>query len=172
MSNTTPNPSINDAASEFDVDHFHPAGLLRRLAALVYDTLVLAGISLVYGMIGFALKEIIFGATPDGVRPKGGPLLFLGWMAILIGFYIYFWYRGGQTVGMRAWRLRIVAANANSDKHKPTILNLLIRCGAAIMSFVFLGLGYFWCLIDKNNETLHDKVSKTRIVILPKPGEC
>ena len=142
------------------------AKLPRRLAAMVYDLLVICGVSLVYGMIGFGLKTLVYGPTPVGTRPVGGLLFQLGWAAVLLGFYLFFWHRAGQTIGMRTWRLKLI----NNNGELPSIAQCLARCLAALLSFGLFGLGYWWSLFDREHCTWHDRLTKTRVVLLPKPS--
>lgn len=146
------------------ISTFPIATLPRRLAAMVYDLLVLCGISLVYGMVGFGLKTLIFGPTPVGTRPVGGLLFQLGWAAVLLGFYTFFWHSAGQTIGMRTWRLKLI----NDNGHLPTVGQCLARCGAALLSFALLGLGYWWSLVDRDHLCWHDRLTETRVIVLPK----
>src|SRR5262245_55644052 len=81
-----------------------PAALLRRLAALAYDALLLFALLLVFT----TLVLIVRGqrAIPPGTLWFDASLV-----AVALVFCAGFWTHGGQTLGMRAWRIRVVAAN-------------------------------------------------------------
>ncbi|MCW8194270.1 RDD family protein [Proteobacteria bacterium 005FR1] len=150
-----------------------PGGnLFRRLAAMIYDTLLLLGLSFAYGGI-FAVwipNWIADEPTPLGELPFGDLGMFffqLGWLALIVGFFTYFWHRGGQTLGMRAWRLRIQQPGGGSL----TYTQCLLRCALAFLSMAAVGLGYLWCLIDRERQTAHDRLSGTETVTLPKPAK-
>lgn len=145
------------------------ANLFRRLAAMVYDSLLLLGLSFAYGGI-FAVwipNWLSDQPTPLGELPYGDVGMFffqLGWLALIVGFFTYFWHRGGQTLGMRAWRLRI----QRPDGGRLSYAQCLIRCGLAFLSMAAVGLGYLWCLVDRDRQTAHDRLSGTETVTLPK----
>jgi uncharacterized RDD family membrane protein YckC len=144
------------------------ANLLRRFAAMIYDSLLLLGLSFAYGGIFAVWVPNWLGETiPLGELPYGGGgrLLFqLGWLALLVGFFVYFWRRGGQTLGMRAWRLRMRAKNGG----QPSYGQCLLRCLLAPLSLAAFGLGYLWCLVDRDGQTLHDRLTGTETITLPK----
>lgn len=146
-----------------------PAGLFRRLAAMVYDSLLLLGLSFVYGGV-FAVsipnwladEPVPLGELAYG--PVGRLFFQLGWLALLVGFFTYFWRRGGQTLGMRAWRLQVQTPEGGIISYQ----QCLLRCALAPLSMAAFGLGYLWCLFDPQRQTLHDRLTKTRVVTLPK----
>ena len=143
------------------------AGLLRRLAALLYDVfLVLA----IWMAIGFAAQLIAGDGTNqvvDGeVRTNSlfGALLFSLMCASAAAFYIGFWTRGGQTLGMLAWRIRA----QSSDGGPMTAGQALLRFLCAWPAFFLFGLGYLWLYLDPNGDAAHDRLSRTRVVTLPR----
>ncbi len=93
-------------------------------------------------------------------------LLWLGcW--IVTGLYATVsWRRGGQTLGMRPWRIRVVAADGGT----PSAGALWRRYAVGMLSLLAGGLGFWWAWIDRAGLTWHDRASATRIVRLPKAG--
>ena len=79
-------------------------------------------------------------------------------------FFTWFWVHGGQTVGMRAWRLRVVSFDGERIGWRTAAIRFLL----AIVSAAMLGLGYLWVLIDPERLAWHDRLSKSRVVLLPK----
>lgn len=78
-------------------------------------------------------------------------------------FYGWFWTHGGQTLGLRAWKIRVLTYN-----HEPiSWTHALRRFTAAIISWFFLGLGFLWMLIDTNHRSWHDKLSGTALFFEP-----
>ncbi|WP_084005123.1 RDD family protein [Gilvimarinus polysaccharolyticus] len=141
------------------------AGVLKRLAAGVYDSLLIMALSLAYSAAVLAVNTLLLGDTlAPGEKANMGVLGFIGWVAIWIGFYIVFWQRFGQTLGMKAWRLKLT----NADGGKPSIKQCLLRCLFGSLSLALFGLGYFWLWFDSERLTLHDRLSGTRVVQLPK----
>lgn len=148
----------------------HPsAPLHKRLFALGYDLFILTALSFAYAALATLIMVNLLGTEDSGdYRPMQDGLWFqLGWVATIVGFYWFFWRRAGQTVGMRAWRLQLVDLNGNAPSHT----QILIRIALAPLALSFAGLGYFWCLIDKNRAAWHDLASKTKVVEVPKPDK-
>ena len=78
-------------------------------------------------------------------------------------FYGWFWMHGGQTLGMRAWKLKVV-----QDNLQPMTWGLVTgRFMAALMSWLVLGMGFVWCLVDRQGLCWHDRLSGTRVIWLP-----
>ena len=128
--------------------------LLRRLGAMIYDT-VLAGFSVV---IVSSIPAVLFQSltgyrVPDSVMTVG--YIFLTYL-----FFTWFWTHGGQTLGMRAWKIRVVDLN-----NQPlTWTQAGMRFFWSLISWMVFGLGYVWALFDPEQLTLHDRMSKTRLV--------
>jgi uncharacterized RDD family membrane protein YckC len=85
-------------------------------------------------------------------------------LGLIIGFFGWFWTQRGQTLGMQAWRLRVV----REDGSRLTWFDTLQRLAAALVSLAPLGLGYFWVWVDRDKLAWHDRWTHTRIVVLPK----
>ena len=142
------------------------AGLITRFAAMVYDSLLALSIAMVYGALFLAIKHLVFQIElGPGERATIGSSGFIGLFLIIEGFFWFFWCRGGQTLGMRTWRLKLIS----SDCGAVSLPQAIVRGLLAPISFAALGLGYFWCLWDHKGETWHDKLSNTRVIRLPKP---
>jgi uncharacterized RDD family membrane protein YckC len=133
------------------------ASLRRRIAALCYDALLIGSILMLVTLAIIALR----GGQP--VAP--GNLLY---QTALVGatgaFFIGFWVFGGQTLGMRAWRLRVQPASGGTLNWRTG----LIRFAAGILSIAAFGLGFIWQLADSQHLTWHDRIAGTRVVVLPK----
>jgi len=135
---------------------YKPAGLLVRLVAMFYDALLLLSALL----IATAIALLVTKGSLHTHNPFFRTTLFL----ICFSFYAWFWLHGGQTLGMRAWKLRL----QNKDGRPITIWQALLRFLVAIPSLAFAGLGFLWMLIDKDKMTLYDRFSESVIVRLPK----
>jgi uncharacterized RDD family membrane protein YckC len=132
-----------------------PVGLARRLAALVYDTLLLIGL-----WFFATLAALPF----SGGEPLGPHPLYRAWLLLVAyGFFAGFWTHGGQTLGMRAWRIRVTDVNGGAVTWPRATLRFL----AALVSGLALGLGFLWALVDREGRTWHDRWSDTRLVRLP-----
>lgn len=145
-----------------------PAGLLRRFAAMVYDSLLLMAVGLAYGAVVTLLNVFIQGAPSDGEAIQWGLWrlpVFIGLVAVWVGFFYYFWGRSGQTLGMRAWRLKLL--EEGSDR-LATPQQRLARGLIAPLSLLIGGLGYFWLWVDPKRHTLHGRLTGTRVWLMPK----
>lgn len=146
------------------------AQLLRRFAAMVYDSLLLMAVALAYGALVVGLNVLLQGAPTEGERLHWGPWrlpVFMGMLVVLAGFFCFFWRRSGQTLGMRAWRLKLV----DRDYSAPvTLKQCILRVGLAPASLLFMGIGYFWRWLDPQKHTFHGRMSRTRVILLPKKG--
>jgi len=145
--------------------NFPRAPVWRKLAAFVYDLLILAALSMGYGALALWFEVKLLGHTlAEGEKANLGLGGFIGWVVVLVLFYCFFWRRGGQTLGMRAWRLRLVSRN-NSP---PSWGSCLLRALTAPVSMALLGLGYWWQWLDREHLTWHDRASGTQVLLLPK----
>jgi uncharacterized RDD family membrane protein YckC len=133
-------------------------GLIKRIIIMVYDGLLLAALVILF-FVPFLLVPDAWESTLSGKLFKRLYLVSISYV-----FFVSFWYKGGQTLGMKSWHLRLV----DSDGHAVSFKAANIRYASAILSWTLFGLGYLWILVDKNNLALHDKLSKTRIVVLKK----
>ena len=139
-----------------ETQHLRPAGLFHRLVAMFYDALLLLSVLLV----ATALALLLTKGTLHYHNPFFRTFLFL----ICFSFYAWFWLHGGQTLGMRAWRLRV----QRPDGRPITIWQALLRFLVAIPSLALGGIGFFWMLIDRDRMTWYDRFSESVMVRLPK----
>jgi uncharacterized RDD family membrane protein YckC len=77
-------------------------------------------------------------------------------------FFAWFWTHGGQTLGMRAWRLKLLDRSGAVVTWRQS----LVRYAGAWLSLLAFGLGYLWVWIDRDGLAWHDRLSNTRIVML------
>ena len=138
------------------------AGLLRRLGALFYDALLLVALF----MIVTALLLPLTGGEAITPRSAGRyELLYrLAPGPVVVFFFGYGWTRAGQTVGMAAWRLKLVRC----DGRLPGWPDVFKRLAAGVLALLPLGAGYLWILFDRDRLAWHDRLSSTRIVVVPK----
>lgn len=128
-------------------------GLARRAACAVYETLILAALVLVatFPFLAFV------GDSTAGPRRH----LLQGWVLLVVGAYLAgFWTRGGQTIAMKTWRIRLEAADGGP-----------VGAGRAVRRYLFallggaaLGIGFFWAFLDRDGQFLHDRLAGTRLV--------
>ena len=127
----------------------------RRLLALFYDLLLIAGI-----LLSFTLLIVIIngGAISSFL---GSNLMLLSYFLISFIFYIYFWYfNDGQTLGMQAWKIKLVA----DDNQAISLKSMLKRLVLGFLFGSIAGLNYFVILFRSDKRSLNDIYSKTKIV--------
>lgn len=144
------------------------AGIPRRLFAALYDLLLLAAISLAYAALVLLIRLGLEGPPPQGgMMPTPntfvGVLIMLGWWLALAGYFNWCWLRRGQTLAMKTWRLRL----QQPDGTLPTARQRWLRAIIAPLSLASV-IGLLWRLIDANGDCLHDRLTATRVVLLPK----
>ena len=147
-----------------DLKHAATPGLLRRLAAIGYDGLLLIALYVLAAALVVLPAGMLFGVEEPAGDALVRLLLQLLLTLISLGFFVGFWLHGGQTLGMRAWRIQVVRA----DGHALHAGNALLRALAALLSLAPLGLGFLWMLVDRERLTWHDRISATRLVLLHK----
>ncbi len=130
-----------------------PAGLLRRLGAMMYDTMLVLAVWLLTLFIGVAVHD---GAVL-------GPLVQTILFVELFSFFAYFWVWRGQTVGMLAWDLRL----ETNDGTPMRLGQALLRFVGAMLSFAALGVGYLWIYVDPDRRAWPDMLSRTHVVHRP-----
>jgi len=135
--------------------------LWRHLLAMLYDTLLIVPLF----MAAAAVWVAVLGPT-DNINEPAVPafLQWFSWGVILLIFFGIFWRRAGQTLGMQAWRLKLITESGGS----PTWQQVAVRLVVATLSFGALGMGYFWRYLPPHRGYWHDQLSKTRLVLLPK----
>jgi len=139
----------------FDQSNISRASLARRLGAIGYDTLVIIALSFAVTATWMWIMN-----TDKAVGPAFQSTLFIS----IFLFFGFFWTRSGQTIGMMAWRIRIQSKTG----HSISWMQALIRFMTAIFSAAIAGIGYLWMLFNDEQLSLHDKLSNTEVVYLPK----
>ena len=76
------------------------APLLRRLGAILYDSLFIIALLIIATLPFVAMK----GGEPV---EAGNPLYQLAMLFVVWAFFVGFWMRSGRTLGMQSWRLQI-----------------------------------------------------------------
>ena len=130
-----------------------PTGIPRRLGAFIYDLLLILSLWMMTLWIWILINdgEAIYGLFVQLVL-----------MIEVIAFYVYCWMRTGQTLGMRAWKIKIV----DVDGENPTLKQSIVRLIVLPVSWSVFGLGFFWFYFSKTQQTWHDRFSHTFTVKL------
>ena len=141
------------------------APLWRRFAALGYDILVLGGVSMGYGAVTTLSVAVFVNHLPQDYAPMlHGPLFFIGWLLVILAFYAGFWLKSGQTLGMRAWQLRLITLPTAPHLPPPSLQQVLLRCALGVASLLCFGAGYWYRWSQASGDCWHDKISGTRVI--------
>ena len=138
------------------------AGFGRRLAALAYDALILAALLMI-----FTAASMLFTHGQALLYATVGNWIYLyrtGLGAVIAGYFVLNWRHGGQTVGMRAWRLYVVDPNGKPVAYPAAVSRLFW----ALIAWAPAGLGVLWLYRDPERLALQDRLSDTRVVHLPR----
>ncbi|THD12191.1 RDD family protein [Metallibacterium scheffleri] len=161
-----------------------PATMPRRLAALLYDLLIALALLLVVALLAQLATRAQLIALHAGHAQV--PLLYqLLQMGVVCAYFVLSWTLGGQTIGARAWRLRVLATQGGGALH---LSRALLRALCAALPLLALLLGYWapprtavlavaalWLIdyaampFDRMRRTLHDRLSGTCLRRLPVP---
>lgn len=136
---------------------FARAGLRRRLASMLYESLLVLGVL----SVSFMLPHLALGMIWEIVLP--GPVLVIHLFVVMGIYFVWYWHHGGQTLAMQTWRLRLVGIDGSA----PSLGQLLLRYCLSWPSLLLYGAGLIWALIDRERQFLHDRLAGTRIIFVP-----
>ena len=125
-------------------------GLPRRLASMVYEAILLFAVAF--------LAAWVFFFASGGRDATAGAMRHLLQLCIGLFFAAYFlwsWLRGGQTLAMRAWRIRLIDITPASAFIRLILAALLVPTGISLI----------WALFDRDRQFLHDRLARSRLVL-------
>jgi len=132
-------------------------GVLRRLASMLYESILLFAVA----FPGTWLFQFAAGTLRiEGWRTH---LLQLFLLAVFAAYFLWCWLRGGQTLAMKTWRIRLVAKAGHGR----------LRPGAALLRFLYALLlvpslvGILWALVDRDRQFLHDRLAGSLLIPVP-----
>ncbi|PHS27452.1 MAG: hypothetical protein COA83_00085 [Methylophaga sp.] len=124
--------------------------LFRMFAVMFYDSMILLSVLM------FALFIAVVVNNSEAISQ--GNLFFIAYLAAVSWlFYAWFWTHGGQTIGMRAWKVYLLS----DEKTSVSWRQATIRFIAAVLSWIPLGLGFWWQYFRGSRNSWRDKVSAT-----------
>ena len=154
-----------------------PSSLWRRLAGLIYDLVVVVAIVMVVGMLCQIATggQLVHTGAHTSIAWWYRPLQYI----VVIAYFVISWLRGGQTLGMRPWRMRL--RMKNGDRVNP--FAALVRAAIVSLPLLVLTIGHVtsartamfsllvaWgvffvvALFDKRKRALHDILAGTELV--------
>lgn len=133
--------------------------LWRRLLAIVYDSFLVIAVVMLSSVWMPLIPEPWQGITAVRIIK----LVYI--LAVVYAFFGWFWTHGGQTLGMRAWKMRLYT----DRRGKPTWRHALTRYLGAWLSALSFGLGFLWVLFDRDRKSWHDHWSNTYLELIRDP---
>ncbi|ROH87886.1 RDD family protein [Stagnimonas aquatica] len=156
-----------------------PAPLWRRLVALAYDGLLYVAL-LMAGLV-LAIPFVAFVVADDARTPLHNYVILQAYGFVVgAGFFGWSWTRGGQTLGMRVWRLQVRRLDGARLRWPVAILRFAAGL-VPVLAGLWLGkqfgataygaalLGYLPCLLSSRGQAFNDLIAGTEVVELPRP---
>ena len=131
---------------------------MRRLGAIVYDTLLNLALWIIVTLVFIAFNR------GEAIETYQNLPLQISLLTVSFAFFVGFWTRVGRTLGMQSWGLQL----ERGDGQRPGLASASVRFFAALLSWDPVGLGFLWQLWDKDKLTWHDRISGTRLVYYPR----
>lgn len=128
-------------------------GIKRRIGAFVYDIILLIALL-------FLATAVVMLFTQDAIH-RGNIFFQVYILLVIFFFYGWFWVHGGQTLGMRAWKIRVELDSGQN-------LGWNQACVRFILGSLTFGIGLIWCLWDKRHRALYDQLARTQVVRVEK----
>ncbi|MDO8826250.1 RDD family protein [Methylophaga sp.] len=132
-------------------------GPFRLLGVMLYDIMLLVSVLMVATAVAVAFN----GGEAIGAN---NPFFFIYLIGVAFVFYGWFWTHGGQTLGMRAWRIYLISGNNTGISWQQAFLRFVV----GIFSWLPLGLGYWWLWLSPDKLSWHDIASGSYLIYSPK----
>jgi len=125
---------------------------------MLYEALLALAIAFVSGLA-------FYGATEERLSGETR-LLFQAYLFLVFGIYfIACWSRGGRTLAMQTWKIRIIGREGAPIGAGRAALRYVL----AWVSLLPLGAGFLWAFVDPDGQFLHDRLARTRMVTSAPP---
>ncbi len=130
----------------------NPVSLLRRIAIMFYDSILLIA------LLFFASLPV---AVPLQITTEHPyyPLYILYIHLVAFLFFGWCWTRGGQTLGSKTWKVKLISDSNNNVTWKQAFLRYI----GSLLCWLSLGVGFLWCYTNKERRAWNDIISKTRL---------
>lgn len=129
-------------------------GILRRLASMAYESLLLLGVL----ALTLLVPHLLLAASTH--RLASPPLLQAHFLLVLLIYFVFFWSGHRQTLAMKTWHLHLLTCTGLPL----TPLRALLRFLLCWPSLLLCGIGVFWALFDRDRQFLHDRLAGTRLI--------
>ena len=142
-----------------ELSDYPPAGIGKRLLAILYDLFLLSALLFIAAIFPLLLNH------GTAITRDNGALVFyvihpLYLLTVCFGFFGWFWTHGGQTLGMRTWKLKIISVQSGAISWQQAGIRFVV----AIASWLCGGVGFIWSVFTKDKRCWHDIASQTKMV--------
>lgn len=137
-----------------------PAPFLARIAAMVYEALLVTAVIFVAALPFLYLV----GNAETGWRHLAFQLYLLG---VMFAYFSAFWLRSGQTLAMKTWHIRLLQDNGDTLVFRQAVLRFVF----ASLGLMLAGIGFWWAFFDRDKQFLHDRLAGTRLIRVPRKHE-
>jgi len=160
--------------------------LARLLASMLYEGLAVAAILLAGALAFVGAAAVARGGQPFQAGPVAQTLLQVFLVGLLAAYFVRCWTRGGQTLAMKAWKLRVVMPDGTPLGHGRATVRFVLAAaiiGPAVVAAAYLWrhpearvawlaaapalADLAWPLADRDRRLLHDRLAGTRIIFAP-----
>ena len=143
---------------------YTPVSLFKRLFTIIYDLFLQIALFFMVGIPISILTTFIFNGgnaitEEHSLYMVNQVIILLSLFITSVGFYVWFWTHGGQTLGMKTWRMKLVSDNTQNISREQAVK----RYFTALFSWAFFGMGFFWSLVDAKKRTWHDIFSASHL---------
>ncbi|MGY8813162.1 MAG: RDD family protein [Gammaproteobacteria bacterium] len=129
-----------------------PCSLIRRLAAIFYDSLLLIAVL-------FAATIILLPFSEGKAIESENLLFFIYLSTCSYFFFVWQWTHGGQTLGMRTWKIKLFSMDSGPINWSVASKRFFL----AMVSWLFAGAGFIWVIFDPDKYSFHDRYSGTML---------
>ncbi len=144
---------IVTTSSKMENNNFiRPVSLLRRITIMFYDSILLVA------LLFFASLPVAVPLEMTMEHPYY-PLYILYIHLVAFLFFSWCWTRGGQTLGSKTWKIKVVTDSGNNVTWKHAFLRYI----GSLLCWLSLGIGFLWCYTNKERRAWNDIISKTRL---------
>lgn len=129
------------------------ASLSRRALALTYEALLLCAL-----LLAAALPFVLITRAAEATAAR--PLFQIYLVAVAATYFVWQWRRGGQTLPMKTWHLRVVTRAGSALNLRQALSRFVFALAGCMLG----GSGFLWALLDRDGLFLHDRLAGTKIV--------
>lgn len=151
-------------------------GLIKRLLVIVYDGLLLCSVLFFTSALWMLLFNLAapssFYIDPSQLdahklasftsfaKAIAFSIVLVNILIVSFVFYGWFWTHGGQTLGMRAWKLYLTRPDGKFIDWPLAAKRYVL----ALLSWACAGMGFLWILVHPQRKAWHDIFTDTQII--------